>query len=306
MSETHTIVMGHGGGDISQAQLMSRQIQALVAYTVRESLHRWTLITYLIGITFFLVLLSTAVNLDIVEGTLASARLFGQDLQIGGQEIPVDDVVRWFQVGIISTLYSVGVLLALFLTSNHVPAMAREGWVDLLVAQPVSRSTLLLGRALGSVAVVSIGVAYLVVGSWTVLRIKTGLGGMGFLFAGLIILFVYSVCYSATVLTGIITRNGPVSGMVGLMVWIGGHVMYPFHVYTEWRAVAFPAGWRRQAATAFAEGLYWTLPKSEGLRRIAVATAQNETVSFLPILYSIPFVVLCLFLACWWFTRRDY
>ncbi len=306
MSETLTFTLGHGGDDISQTRLVSRQIQALVGYTVRESLHRWTLITYLIGITFFLILLSTAVNLDIVEGTLASARLFGQDLQIGGQEIPVGDVVRWFQVGIITTLYSIGVLLALFLTSNHVPAMAREGWVDLLIAQPVSRSTLLLGRALGSVAVVAIGVTYLVAGSWTVLRIKTGLGGMGFLLAGLVILFVYAVCYSATVLTAIITRNGPVSGMIGLMVWIGGHVMYPFHVYTEWRAVAFPPGWRRQAATALAEGLYWTLPKSEGLRQIAVASAQNEPVSFLPILYSIPFAVLCLFLACWWFTRHDY
>ena len=257
MSETLTFTLGHGGDDISQARLVSRQIQALVGYTVRESLHRWTLITYLIGITFFLILLSTAVNLDIVEGTLASARLFGQDLQIGGQEIPVGDVVRWFQVGIITTLYS-------------------------------------------------IGVTYLVAGSWTVLRIKTGLGGMGFLLAGLVILFVYAVCYSATVLTAIITRNGPVSGMIGLMVWIGGHVMYPFHVYTEWRAVAFPPGWRRQAATALAEGLYWTLPKSEGLRQIAVASAQNEPVSFLPILYSIPFAVLCLFLACWWFTRHDY
>ena len=104
MSATRAVMTGHGGDDLSQAQLMSRQIHALVAYTVRESLHRWTLIIYLLGITFFLVLLWTAVNLDIVQGTLASARLFGQDLQIGGQEIPVEDVVGYFQVGIISTL----------------------------------------------------------------------------------------------------------------------------------------------------------------------------------------------------------
>lgn len=306
MSEARTVVMGHTGGDISRAQLISYQIRGLVAYTVRESLHRWTLITYLIGITFFLVLLSTAVNLDIVEGTLASARLFGQDLEIGGQEIPVDGLVRLFQVSIITILYTIGVFLALFLTCNHIPAMVREGWGGLLIAQPVSRLTLLLGRGCGSVTVISIGVTYLVVGSWTVLRIKTGLGSTGFLFAGLVILLVYSICYSATMLAGIITRNGPVSGMVGLMVWIGGHVMYPFHTYTEWQALTFSPGWRRQAGTAFAEGLYWTLPKSQGMWQIAVAAAENEPMTLLPILYSILFAAVCLFLACWWFARSDY
>ena len=305
MSATHSATMGHGGDDISQAQLTVRQVCGLMAHAVRESLHRWTLITFLLGITFFLLLLSTAVNLDIVEGTLASARLFGQDLQIGDQEIPVENVVRFFQIGIISTLYSVGVLLALFLTCNQVPAMAREGWVDLLVAQPISRSTLLLGRTLGSVTVIGIGVAYLVAGSWMVLGIKTGLANMSFLFAGVVILIVYTACFSATVLAGIVTRNAPVSGIIGLMVWIGGHVMYPFHVYSEWR-VAFPPGWRRQAATGFADGLYWMLPKSEGLRRLAVAAAQDEPISLLPVLYSLPFTIFCLFLACWWFTQRDY
>jgi ABC-type transport system involved in multi-copper enzyme maturation permease subunit len=291
--------------EISASRLVARQVRGIVAYTLRESLHRWTLITYLVGITFFLLLLMTAVNLDIVEGTLASARLFGQDLQIGDMNVQVEDVVRWFQVGVISLLYAIGVLLALFLTSNYVPSLAREGWVDLLVAQPVSRSTLLLGRAFGSVVVMSIGIAYLVGGSWIVLRLKTGLGSTGFLFAGLVILFTYAVCYAAAVLVGIITRNAPVSGMVALMVWIAGHVMYAFHNFPEWR-VALRSGWPRQVAIAVSESLYWMLPKSQGLRDVAVGAARGEPVSLAAVWYSFPFAFVCLFLACWWFTRRDY
>jgi ABC-type transport system involved in multi-copper enzyme maturation permease subunit len=306
MSEAASGALDHTGlEELSSLRLTFRQVRALVLYTIRESVHRWTLITYLLGITFFLLLLATAVNLDIVEGTLASARLFGQDLQIGEFNIQVEDAVRYFQVGLISTLYVVGVLLALFLTSNYVPALAREGWVDLLVAQPVSRSTLLLGRALGSVTVVGIGIAYLVVGSWFVLRLKTGIGGMGLLFAGLVILFTYAVCYSATVLIGIITRNGPVSGMAGFMVWLGALPMHGFHANPEWRVV-LRAGWPRQTATAISEGLYWILPKSWGLRTLAVDAARGEPVSLLPIAYSLPFALVCLFLACWWFTQRDY
>ena len=97
-----------GSEDLSAMQLTVRQVRALVTYTVRESLHRWTLVTYLLGISFFLLLMATAVNLDIVEGTLASARLFGQDIQIGDMRIQVADVVRYFQVAVISVLYIVG------------------------------------------------------------------------------------------------------------------------------------------------------------------------------------------------------
>jgi ABC-type transport system involved in multi-copper enzyme maturation permease subunit len=306
MNEATSGVLGHSGlEELSSVRLTFRQVRVLVAYTIRESVHRWTLITYLFGITFFLLLLATAVNLDIVEGTLASARLFGQDLQIGDLNVQVEDVVRYFQVAVISTLYVVGVVLALFLTSNYVPALAREGWVDLLVAQPVARSTLLLGRTLGSVTVVSIGIAYLVVGSWLVLRLKTGLGSVGFLFAGLVILLAYAACYTATVLAGIITRNGPVSGMVGFMVWVAGHVMYVSHRFPEWR-VTVRAGWPRSTATTLSEGLYWFLPKNQGLGELAVDAARGEPTSLLPIAYSLPFAFVCLFLACWWFTQRDY
>ncbi|MHC4831951.1 MAG: hypothetical protein ACYTFT_16620, partial [Planctomycetota bacterium] len=148
MSRSQQAVVELRAPSASAAQLAARQVWGLVVYTLRESLHRWTLITYLLGITFFLLLLSTAVNLDIVEGTLASARLFGQELEVGDMGIRITDVVRVFKIAVISTLYVVGIALALFLTGNHVPSIARTGWVDLLIAQPVSRATLLLGRAL--------------------------------------------------------------------------------------------------------------------------------------------------------------
>jgi hypothetical protein len=153
--------------------------------------------------------------------------------------------------------------------------------------------------------VVSIGIAYLVGGSWLILRLKTGLGSMGFLFAGLVILLSYAVCYSATVLVGIVTRNSPVSGLIGFMVWISGHVMYAPHRFPQWRA-ALPAGWRRSAATAITESLYWILPKSQGLWEMAVGAARGQPVSLTAVWYSLPFAFLCLFLACWWFTQRDY
>ncbi|MFQ5745519.1 MAG: hypothetical protein ACE5HV_18360, partial [Acidobacteriota bacterium] len=147
--------------------------------------------------------------------------------------------------------------------------------------------------------------AYLIVGSWIVLRWKTGFGSASFLLAGAVILFAFAVCYSVMVLVGVITRSSPVSSMAGLLVWLAGHILYAFHTYPTWRAT-LPAGWQRQLGTRVTESLYWMLPKNQGLGQIAVAAARGNPVSLAPIWDSMPFAIGALLLACWWFSRRDY
>lgn len=281
------------------------QLLAMVRYTVRESRHRWTLISFLVAVTLFLLLLATAVNLDIVEGTLASARLFGQELVLPEVGIEIADVVTAFQVGIITMLYMFGVALALFSSSNLIPRLCTQGWADLLLAQPVARATLPLGRALGALTVVALNVAYLIVGSWLLLRWKTGFGNPGFLLAGAIIVFTFAVCYAGMVLVGIVTRNTPVSLLAGLFFWISGHIMHAFHAYPDWSTV-LRAGWPRQTGVLITEAMYWILPKSQGLAEMAVNAARGESVAIAPLLNSIPFAAGALLLACWWFARRDY
>lgn len=281
------------------------QLLAMVGYTLRESLHRWTLIAFVTAVTIFLLLLATAVNLDIVEGTLASARLFGQELVLPDVGIQIADVVTAFQVGIITMLYMFGVALALFASSNLIPRLCVSGWVDLLLAQPVPRAILPLGRALGALAVVALNVAYLIVGSWLLLRWKTGFGNAGFLLAGAIIVLTFAICYSGMVLVGVVTRNSPVSLLAGLFFWISGHIMYGFHTYPDWSTV-LRVGWQRRTGVLITESMYWMLPKSQGLAEMAVNAARGESVALAPLLYSIPFAAGALFLACWWFARRDY
>jgi len=277
----------------------------MVRFTIRESLHRWTLVAFLLAVTMFLLLLGTTVNLDIVEGTLASARLFGQELVLPEVGIEIGDVVTTFQVVIITLLYSVGVALALFSTSNLVPRLCVNGWVDLLLAQPITRPTLLLGRATGAVAVVALNVSYLIVGSWMLLHWKTGFGNAGFLLAGAIIVATFVVCYSGMVLVGVVTRNSPVSILAGLFFWLSGHIFHLFHAYPAW-STSLRAGWQRQMGVFITESIYWTLPKTQGLAEMAVDAARGEPVSVAPLLFSLPFAVGSLALACFWFARRDY
>jgi ABC-type transport system involved in multi-copper enzyme maturation permease subunit len=282
------------------------QIATLVAYTLREARHKWTLMAIFVLTTFFLLLLLTLVNVDVVEGTIASARLFGSwDLPIGDQSIQITEAVTVIQSIIVGFLSSFGLLLSLFITGNIIPRTLEAGWVDLLVAQPVSRPIIILGRTLGAVAVVALAIAYLFGGSWAILTFKTGFGNAGFLVAGLVILFTFIACYAGMVLVGVVTGSSPISIIAGVGIWFLGQVMYWLHHFEEW-TTAFRVGWPRTFADTIAETLYWALPKTAQLTARSIEATRQETLALGPAWASLPFAVVCIALACWWFSRQDY
>jgi len=291
---------------LDMRRLRANQLLALIGFTVREARNKWTLLALFTLTTLFLLALATLVSVDVVEGSIASARLFGTiPLEIGNTTIPVADAVTVIQVAIVSLLTTFGLVLALFVTGNIVPLTLQTGWVDLLASQPLARSVLIVGRALGAVAVVAVTFAYLFGGSWSVLTWKTGFGNAGFLLAGLVILFTFMCCYSGMVLVGVLTRNSPISIIAGVGTWFLGLVLYPLHTYDQW-TTAFRLGWQRSLASGIAETLYWILPKSLELTENATRATKAEALTWTPFLASMPFAIGCIALACWWFSRQDY
>lgn len=287
------------------SKLLSGQLLSLVLHTLKEARHKWTLVSLFVLTSLFLFLLATLVNVDIVEGSIASARLFGTlELPLGDQSIQITEAVTVVQAILVGFVSSFGLLLALFITGNIIPRTLEPGWVDLLVAQPLPRWVLVLGRTLGALAVVTLSLAYLFGGSWAILTWKTGFGNVGFLVAGLLILFAYGACYAGMVLVGVLTRSTPLSIIAGVGIWFLGQILLPLHRFEEW-TTAFRSGWPRTLASTIAETLYWTMPKTAELTARAVDATRMERFGLVPALTSIPFAVVCLALACWWFTRQD-
>jgi ABC-type transport system involved in multi-copper enzyme maturation permease subunit len=287
-------------------RLTAQQLGALVGYTVREARNKWTLVALFVLTTLFLAGLATVISVDVVEGTIALAGLFGPiPLQIGGNQISIADAVTVIQVGIVSLLSTFGLVLSLFVTGNIIPRTLNTGWVDLLASQPVARATLVLGRALGALTVITLALAYLFGGSWLLLTWKTGFGNAGFLLAGLVVLFTFACCYAGMVLVGILTGSSPVSIIAGIGIWILGLILYPLHTYSEWTTVVW-AGWPRSLASGITETLYWALPKTLELTYRAAQATRLEPISLAPLWASLPFPLICMALACWWFARQDY
>ena len=96
---------------------------ASVEEVFREASARWTLLAYFALSSLFILLFALAVNLDIVNGALAGARLFGRAVDLGGEKIDMDRLVLGFETGFSGFLYMLGTFLALFATAHLVPRL---------------------------------------------------------------------------------------------------------------------------------------------------------------------------------------
>ena len=117
-----------------------RAFAASVEEVFREAAARWTLIAYFALSSLFILVFASAVNLDIVNGALAGAKLFGQCRgRSGGGAVDMDKLVLGFESGFSGFLYLVGTFLALFATAHLVPRLQEKGTIDLYLSRPVGR-----------------------------------------------------------------------------------------------------------------------------------------------------------------------
>src|SRR5207302_2249403 len=119
-----------------------------------------------------------------------------------GRSAPSTDVqnlVQQTQSVIAMVLYFAGMALAVFASAGLVSAVFEPGRIELLLSKPVSRVHLLMGRYVGNVLVVAANILYLVLGSWIIFGVKTGVWGAGFLLSSLCTIFIFSVLLAVIV-----------------------------------------------------------------------------------------------------------
>src|SRR2546423_10115355 len=157
---------------------------------MREAAARWTLVAYFFLSSLFILIFAFAVNLDIVEGSLAGAKLFGNEMNVTGPQVSIEKLVLGFESGFSGFLYFLCTFLAIFATAHLVPRMQEKGTIDLYLSRPVARVKLLLSRYVAGLLLAASNIFYLVISMWLIVVWKTHVFHPRFLFAGLIILFM--------------------------------------------------------------------------------------------------------------------
>lgn len=283
-------------------------MKALVANiedVFREAAARWTLLAYFFLSSLFIIIFASAINLDIVDGALAGAKLFGKEVQMSN-EISIEKLVLGFESGFSVFLYFICTFLAIFATAHLVPRMQEKGTVDLYLSRPVSRVRLLLSRYAAGLMLAGLNVIYLVGSIWAIVAWKTGVTHARFLLAGGIILFVIAVLLAFAFLIGVITSSTAVSIMTTYGVFFFGlmlvaHDKIAAAVSKEWQATVINT-------------LYWIFPKTAELGQSVVAFVGGDqlpeqitrALTPMPFITTAAFGAVCLVLASWLFTRKEF
>jgi ABC-2 type transport system permease protein len=286
---------------------MMKVLYANIEDVMREAAARWTLVAYFFLSTLFLIIFASAINLDIVDGALAGAKLFGKEVQMGGaNDISIEKLVLGFETGFSGFLYLFCTFLAIFATAHLVPRMQEKGTIDLYLARPVGRVRLLLTRYVAGLILAGSNVIYLMGSIWAVVAWKTGVSNSRFLLAGSIIFLMIAALLAFAFLVGVVTSSTAVSimstyGIFTFGMMLGGHDKLAAAVSKQWQANTI-------------ETLYWVFPKSLELLTGVVKFVGGEQVperimrslTLAPFLTTAAFGAGCLILASWLFTRKEF
>ncbi|MCU1227467.1 MAG: hypothetical protein JWO97_351 [Acidobacteria bacterium] len=282
-----------------------KTLYANIEDVMREAAARWTLLAYFTLSSVFLVIFAAAINLDIVNGSLAGAQLFGKDMSVH-DGLPIDKLVLGFESGFSGFLYVLCTFLAIFATAHLVPRMQEKGTVDLYLSRPVSRVKLLLSRYVAGLILAGTNVFYLITSIWLIVMWKTHVFHPRFFLGGLLIMFVIAVLLAFAFLIGVVTSSTAVSimGSYGLFffgIMLAGHDRFAAAVSKEWQATLIQA-------------MYWVVPKTLEMAKAVVAfvsgaSAPEQIQSSLalgPFLSTAAFGIGCLVLASWLFQRKEF
>lgn len=282
-----------------------RVLMANIEDVMREAAARWTLVAYFFLSTIFILIFASAVNLDIVDGALAGAKLFGKEVDMR-DSMSIETLVMGFQSGFSVFLYIICTFMAVFATAHLVPRMLDKGTVDLYLSRPVSRVHLLLSRYIAGLILSASNLVYLIGTVWLIVVWKTGVTNPRFLLGGAIIFMVIAVLLAFAFLVGVVTSSTAVSIMTTFGIFffglaMAGHDKYAAAVSKEWQAWTI-------------ETLYWVLPKTAEMGQAVFAFVGGQelperimsVLTPAPFLSTAAFGVGSLILASWLFTRKEF
>lgn len=310
----------------------------LFLLTLRELVAR-KVVAGLFGVaTLVWLVLALALQLDVVDGTLAGASLFGDSAMPQTEQVqrgPDGDAVRGPDgelvmepvpatpgVGLLEKLvfgaqafaagaaYWVGILLALFATGGLVAALTERGTVDLILAKPLSRSAVLAARLAGVWAVALALCTYLLGAVWFVIALKSGVWSPSLLLGIGVVWGMFVVLYGVVTLVSVWSGSGPLALVVTFgIVFVTLVLAIPelrLQLQPAWRwAVDVPRAVLPRFATVGA-GLVPYLASAGTVDTASQPDAAGAVARWLPFLTSVAFGAACYAGAFFLFRRTDY
>jgi len=281
-----------------------RPLFGLVLITFRELWARKIVLGLFIISSLVLLAVTFALNLDVVEGSLAGIRLFGQEAtpdDMGGEDAPpltLSRVVIAVESVVAGVAYWIGILLALFASASLFPDLQSDGRVELLLSKPISRLNVFLGHMLGVWSAIGVLALYLLGGVWIIMSLKTGVWNPRFLLSLLLVMGMFAVMYAAVMLMGVWTESTALGLIVSYgLIFVSMVLAAADQIGPTLGPVSGPVFW----------GLYHVLPNFTEVTQIVSTLATGDPVSsWYPFFSSLLFGGVAYGGTGYWFVQRDF
>ena len=271
-------------------------LAALVADTFQEARARWLFWGLFALSTLLILIFLFVLQVDVAAGAISFLGIEATSRRIYSIQKFVNVSYSWVSIA----LFVWGTFLAVFASSGLIPSVLEAGRIALLLSKPLSRTTLLLGRYAGNLAVVSINHTYLVLTVWIILGFKTDIWSPRFLLAIPVSIFLFAVLLCVVVLVGVISESAALS----VMAPVGLSLISLLLAQHQFVVRLLSSEWSRQLWMFF----YWILPKVFDL-----GNAMRQTILFdrnaawlMPVATSAAFGVVVLASALHIFQKRDF
>jgi len=275
---------------------MMRPFFAILRLTLRESFARRTFQAFLAISSLVALLFLFALNLDIVDGMQSAITLFGFELE---QQVNLNRFVTQLEGAITILLFSGGIFMSLFATSSLIPSLLAPGIIDLYIAKPVSRPVILAGRWLGGILIVVINISYLILTTWLIMSLKSGIWNFGYLLALFPILLAFAALFTFMTFVGLISANGPLSLMLTYaIIFFSPLLMQRDQIYALLSAKIY---------SFILDGLYYILPKMAEMGALSMRlTLHTEITDGWVLVHALGFVFIIGLINLAIFQRKNF
>lgn len=199
-----------------------RTVVVVALDLLREALARRWILALGLAITLGLAILALGVQLDVVNGALATSRLFGTSL---GTDIRAVDVALRPVFEASSYLVSyLGTLFMILACADFGPSLLAPGRIEHLLSLPVRRWELLLGTFLGVWLLSTLAALYGAGGLALILAAKTGHWSAGPVASALLASTSFATLYAAMLTTTLFVRSAAIAAAVGGILFVAGIV----------------------------------------------------------------------------------
>jgi len=281
-----------------------RPLYGLLLLTFRELWAKKIVLGLFVISSLVLLVVTFALNLDVVEGSLEGIRLFGQNAAPSGEgaeaqtQMTLNRIVVTVESVVAGAAYWIGILLSLFASAGLFSDVQAPGRVELLLSKPVSRTQVIVGHVIGVWAAIALLTIYLMGGTWLVMSIKSGVWNPRFLLSIGIVIGMFGVMYAAVMLMGVWTESTALALIVAYgLIFISMVLAGAGEIASVLGPVGRPVFW----------GLYHALPNFTEVTTIVTSLSKDQAVSsWYPLISSLLFGGVVYGTTGVLFARRDF